>query len=1489
MDSKQPEPNDHTDEGSDARPTTPGDTSAEATSRAVSSDVFGTDESPADSGTGTAGHQSLGGEDAFAAPASGTAPQPESAPGDVHDPEANHATQSYDHQTYAGSTTGFDWFGSTESLGEEGTESTAQREPSEEATATDDSPYTGASAFKDSGSFFRDKVARNLAEQYGLTLDEEGRITQAEDTADAPASAAETSVAPDAAGEEPDGTASDSSTSSVSGSSDPQEETVRLSPGDEAGGGEAEPVGVEPETVRLSPGGEAGEDVDATATASFAIPAELRGESSSDVSGGDAGVESSDPQEETVRLSPGDEAGGGEAEPVGVEPETVRLSPGGEAGEDVDATATASFAIPAELRGESSSDVSGGDAGVESSDPQEETVRLSPGGEAGGGEAEPVGVEPETVRLSPGDDGIAEAADEVGAVAADPAGAEPEAGQPPPGDEDGVGGTASEVGAVAGDPAGADPETTWLSPAVPQSESPAATAAFDATESPHSPANAPTPESGPSDSAETTVRSFAGQEPTAEHTVAATGATPEPETDSSRYDGWDPEGTAAFTPVFDDADDADDANDDDDGELAGSPTTSPSETRPSPDTTPDRRHGPPSRDEPTAGSHPSAEPPAAESATATSGATDTESQFDGAATSGAAPTETTLSGIPSRPAGRGDPASSQQRRDETIASQRAAGADTTEASSPATTAAGASQGRGGPPEPPSPTPSGGADDNGSTASLTKTRPPKSGGTKAGKNGKRKRPLWFRLTRAGIFTVAVMFVLATIGFGVAYATIPVPNATQAQVMYQGSTFYYSDGETVFSERGVNRDPVDLEEVPERVQNAILSAENRGFWDEPGVSITGTMRAAFSTLTGQQVQGGSTITQQMVRNYYEGLSQERTVSRKMREIIISLKVDRSQPKEWILEQYLNTIYFGRNAYGIQAAAQAYYHKDVGDLTSSEAALLAAAIQQPTKFGLADSETTPEMENRWGYVVDGLVSMGTISQAEAQEYEFPKPNEQIPQEGVDLSGYKGYMLQQAMAELKELGYDEDSINRGGYKVVTSFDKRLMEAAKEAVNTHVPPEDRSEGVKVGLTAVNPANGEVVAFYGGEDYMANQYDTAFNGTAQIGSSFKPYVLATALHQGYSLNSMVDGSYPQTFNGKSITSHGPNRPIDLIEATAFSSNTGYINLGLNVGLKEVRQMAYDMGLPEGSIKDHQLVPVMPLGVSSVSPFDQASAYGTFANGGVRVEPHVVREVINLDGENERPEVGSNRVLSQDEAADATHALEQVLNYGTAAGKKPGRPAAGKTGTTDGNVAAWFAGYTPQLSAAVGIYSADNKSTVSLPYYGPISGGSAPADVWETFMTTAHEGKEVKEFPDPPFGGETEYWAEPEPEEPATPGPQEPQQPGQPEPGAGTGEPGTGNPGDGGGTGDGGDTGGDGGGTGDGGDTGGDGGGTGDGGDTGGDGGDTGGDGGDTGGGGGTGGGGDTGGGGGTGGDTGGDTGGTGGTGGETVSGASSDF
>ncbi|QVQ54820.1 penicillin-binding protein [Spiractinospora alimapuensis] len=665
----------------------------------------------------------------------------------------------------------------------------------------------------------------------------------------------------------------------------------------------------------------------------------------------------------------------------------------------------------------------------------------------------------------------------------------------------------------------------------------------------------------------------------------------------------------------------------------------------------------------------------------------------------------------------------------------------------------------------------GALQSGSSATKKKSA------AKKKKRPKKKRPLWFRLTRAGLITVFAVVLLGLGAFGAAYALIEVPDATQEGATDQGSTFYYSDGETEFLERGTDRQPVDLDDVPKHVQDAVLAAEDHGFWTEPGVSIRGTGRALWVTLTSrftgaEEMQGGSTITQQMVRNYYEGLSQEQTIDRKLQEIVIALKVDQQQDKEWILEQYLNTIYMGRQAFGIQAAAQAYFDKDVSELTTEEAAYLAAAIQQPHTFGAVDEdnqENLGSLEGRWDSVMDHMVQLGSMDEETLEadsrsEAEIPLAQPALRDE--ELTGHTGYMWQQAMTELETLGLTEEDLDTGAYEIVTTFDEDMMTAAQESVEEIVPVDNLPDGVRAGLTAVDPATGEVLAFYGGPGYEVDNYDSAFRGSAQAGSAIKPYVLAAALEQGIGLNTVIDASSPQTFEGSPVqNAGGASYPrVNLVDATARSVNTGYIHLLQQAGQENVVEMMHASGIPDDKITPEQaLAPTLALGVSDVSPVDQASGFATFANGGEHIEPHVVRSIIDRDGEDQRPAPERNQAMSEATASDVTYALERVITSGTGTRASIGRPAAGKTGTTDSSVAAWFVGYTPQLSGAVGIYNGDNQP-FSMPGYGSLSGGTMPADVWRTFMSRALEGQDVESFSGPSGQGSTHDWggAEPEP-------------------------------------------------------------------------------------------------------------------------------
>ncbi|MFC4534299.1 transglycosylase domain-containing protein [Sphaerisporangium dianthi] len=623
----------------------------------------------------------------------------------------------------------------------------------------------------------------------------------------------------------------------------------------------------------------------------------------------------------------------------------------------------------------------------------------------------------------------------------------------------------------------------------------------------------------------------------------------------------------------------------------------------------------------------------------------------------------------------------------------------------------------------------------------------------------KRRFGRRLLRRFVIVGGIVVLGLAAVFAVVWVLTPIPDTTQKLATAQGSLIYYRDGKTVLARQGVNRKNVPIDKVPQVVRDAVISVENRTFYQDQGVSIGGTARAMWSTVTGNQIQGGSTITQQLVRNYYSGLSQERSATRKLKEIMISLKVDQSRSKSWVLEQYLNTIYFGRGAYGIQAAAQAYFGKDVNKLTTAQGAYLAAVIQQPSRFAAPRGTDLDAARARWQDVVRAMVETRALGPAEAATLTFPTLAKL--KNPLSLTGQKGYVLAQVRAELNRRGYTDEDIQQGGLKITTTLDKKLMAAAERAVEETLP-EDTSHKVRTGLAAVAPDTGEVVAFYGGRDYAANQYDNAFSAKVQAGSTFKPYTLAAALQNGLDLNTRVEGNSPirvasakQPIPNSGGTSYGA--AIDLVEATRNSVNTAFVDLGQKVGLAKVAKAAEAAGIPADQIVKQKDYPTFPLGTASVSAVQQASGFATFAADGVHREAHVIRSVTSAKGVTRKVTVPGVRAFSESTAADATFAMEQVVQSGTGtAARLYDRPAAGKTGTSDSSGAVWFVGYTPQLSTAVNMFRDDNK-TVSVPGYGALFGGSLPAQVWRAFMAEAMAGKPVKDFPgsatyDPYHGG-----------------------------------------------------------------------------------------------------------------------------------------
>jgi membrane peptidoglycan carboxypeptidase len=612
------------------------------------------------------------------------------------------------------------------------------------------------------------------------------------------------------------------------------------------------------------------------------------------------------------------------------------------------------------------------------------------------------------------------------------------------------------------------------------------------------------------------------------------------------------------------------------------------------------------------------------------------------------------------------------------------------------------------------------------------------------------PSWKQLL--ALAGLGVLLVFAAVS--VAYARTPIPTPNEL-VKAQTTRVYYSNGTTEIGRFGdQNRINVGLSQVPDHVQKAVLAAEDRSFYSNRGISPTGIGRAFWNNLRGGSVQGGSTITQQYAKNAY--LSQERTYRRKIKEFFIAVKLDRRDDKDKILQDYLNTIYFGRGAYGIQTAANTYFGKDVSQLTVAEGAVLASVIRSPAGY---DPDNHPErLASRFEYVLNGMVAEGWLSQSRRVGLTVPPTVEKAPPKG----GTNYFLMTTVRKELEAKGFSDSEIDLGGFKVITTFRRQSQRAAVRAVRRERPTE-KAKGVHIGLSAVDPRTGGVVAMYGGEN--AGDLNQATQARVQPGSSFKPFALAGALQDDIGLHSRFWGNSPfelpgsnKTVNNEFDTDYGSS--VDLIKATEDSINTAYVDLTTQMGPKKVVNAAVAAGIPEDT-PGLEANPVNTLGTASVRNIDMASAYATFAARGMRTEWHTVTRVISPNGEDRyiaHPE--RTRVFPRDVVADTTYAMQQVVRSGTGtAAQALGRESAGKTGTAalrpDTTTSAWYVGFTPQLSAAVDFYK--GRGRADLDGVGGLStffGGAYPARIWTAFMQGALKGTPERTFPEPAFVGET---------------------------------------------------------------------------------------------------------------------------------------
>jgi membrane peptidoglycan carboxypeptidase len=637
---------------------------------------------------------------------------------------------------------------------------------------------------------------------------------------------------------------------------------------------------------------------------------------------------------------------------------------------------------------------------------------------------------------------------------------------------------------------------------------------------------------------------------------------------------------------------------------------------------------------------------------------------------------------------------------------------------------------------------------------------KGAGRKPVRKGWRRFFSWKRI----LLTLLGLFLIGTAAIGVAYATTKVPQPNEL-ANAQASIIYYSDGKTEMDRISeVNRESVPLTQIPLHVQRALLAAEDRTFYQNGGISPTGIGRAVVVALKGGPTQGGSTITQQYVKNYF--LTQDRTISRKLNEFFISIKIDQQESKNTILANYLNTIYYGRGAYGIETAAKAYFGVDASKLTVAQGALLASVIRGPAFYDpdLGASQKASATA-RVNYVLDGMVTEGWLSPAERAKATFPKT---LPRAKTAKAGMVGYITREVRNELTaKLHLSVTDIDRGGLRIVTTIDRTAQAAAVRAVNQYMPSEQDAPRLHVGLTAIKPGDGAIIAMYGGKDYSKVQLNDATQATMQGGSTFKVFGLLAALQKDISTKTTFDGHSPQYFEQFS----GPGDPrgkvpnfgneqfgrIDLRKATAHSVNTVFAQLNIKLAdggtrATALRDAAILAGLPKNTSGLSTNMNNI-LGTASPHVIDMANAYATVAAQGQKATPYLISKVTSADGSIDyKVKKELSPAFDKKVTADVTEAMTHVVTEGTGTGARAlGRPAAGKTGTTDKTLAVWFDGFTPQLSAAVGIYKGNANSRlngtdpVTVNNGALISSGGIPVDIWTAFMKGALQGQRVLSF------------------------------------------------------------------------------------------------------------------------------------------------
>ncbi|MDK9351396.1 transglycosylase domain-containing protein [Propionibacterium freudenreichii] len=617
----------------------------------------------------------------------------------------------------------------------------------------------------------------------------------------------------------------------------------------------------------------------------------------------------------------------------------------------------------------------------------------------------------------------------------------------------------------------------------------------------------------------------------------------------------------------------------------------------------------------------------------------------------------------------------------------------------------------------------------------------------------------RVVTAIAITLATLMIVGVLGSLIFYARVKLPDPN-ADFNSQTSTVLFRDGSTKLGELAIqNRTMVDYSAMSDNVKAAVVAAEDRSFWSNKGVSPKGIVRSLFQIARGKDLQSGSTITQQYIKIRY--LTSKQTMSRKLTELALAVKMNREVSKDEILAGYLNTVYFGRNAYGVEKAATTYFGTNAAGLNVPQSAMLSALVNSPSTLDPANGDDAKrDLTERYDYVLDGMLEAGKISQAD-HDANYDKLPDTLPVTQSDLyGGTNGFLLTMAEQELRKAGFSEEQIDGGGLTITTTFDQKMQDAAVKTATDNVSTAIRkaktnqdASTLHAAVASIGVGTGEVYALYGGPDFLKSQINWATTARPAA-STFKAWALVAGLRNGFTLNSTLTGS-TFTPNGDNVVVRndgGVNYgSVTLQKATSYSMNTAFTDLEQRMpnGPADTVKAANDAGVPTGDGWD--LNNRIALGTGQVSPVDNATGFATLANDGQRNTTHVVKEVKDASGKVVYTgDTSATQTIDASLVHNAQTALESVVTSGTGTeARQLGRQVIAKTGTKDVDdqtVSAWFVGATKQISTAVMFVAGDGNANLD-PYAasGAFESDSYPAYLWEDYMEQASQGMDRLNF------------------------------------------------------------------------------------------------------------------------------------------------